>query len=177
MRNKGLCQTQESLGLCLGPDFRNLLVRTTGSHTGRFEIVKTARGFYRLLNEFSQGNPAVAMHYWLESLKMRRNRRVEVSLFSKPDDTALRDLDERQLFALTAIAQHDNLNADELARVVEIEPGLCRLDLAYLSDKGFLKWRRMRGLQNKYFYQYNFTIDGEETNAQFMRLPSAAKAG
>ena len=47
----------------------------------------------------------------------------------------------------------------------------------YLSGKGFLKMRRMRGLQNEYFYQYSFTIDGEKTKAQFMRLPSAAGAG
>ena len=49
----------------------------------------------------------------------------------------------------------------------------------YLSGKGFLKLRRMRGLQNEYFYQYSFTIDGEKTKAQFMRLPSAnaARAG
>ena len=47
----------------------------------------------------------------------------------------------------------------------------------FLSDKSFLKLRRMRGLQNEYFYQYSFTIDGEKTKAQFMRLPSAARAG
>ena len=47
----------------------------------------------------------------------------------------------------------------------------------YLSGKGFLKLRRMRGLQNEYFYQYSFTIDGERTKAQFMRLPSTARAG
>ena len=46
----------------------------------------------------------------------------------------------------------------------------------YLSGKGFLKLRRMRGLQNEYFYQYSFTIDGEKTKAQFMRLPSASAA-
>ena len=49
----------------------------------------------------------------------------------------------------------------------------------YLSGKGFLKLRRMRGLQNEYFYIYSFTIDGEKTKAQFMRLQTAgaAKAG
>ena len=47
----------------------------------------------------------------------------------------------------------------------------------YLPGKGFLKSRRMRGLLNEYFYQYSFKIDGEKTKAQFMRLPSAAKAG
>ena len=49
----------------------------------------------------------------------------------------------------------------------------------YLSGKGFLKLRRMRGLQNEYFYQYSFTIDGEKMKAQFMRLEAAggAKAG
>ena len=35
----------------------------------------------------------------------------------------------------------------------------------------------MRGLQNEYFYQYSFTIDGEKTKAQFMRLAGAARAG
>jgi len=120
------------------PDFRNLLVRTSGHQNGRFEIVKTARGFYRLLTEFSQGNPWVSMHYWLHSLKPRGRRQVEVALFEKPDETALRELDERQLFALTAIAQHDNLNAEELGRVVEVEPGLCQLDLSYLMEQGFI---------------------------------------
>ena len=31
--------------------------------------------------------------------------------------------------------------------------------------------------ENDYFYKYSFTIDGKETKAQFMRLPSAARAG
>ena len=47
----------------------------------------------------------------------------------------------------------------------------------YLSGKGFLKMRRMRGLQNDYFYQYSFTIEDEKTKAQLMRLLSAARAG
>ena len=56
--------------------------------------------------------------------------------------------------------------------------GLARSQVSiYLSGMGFLKMRRMRGLQNEYFYQYSFTIDGEKTKAQFIRLPSAARPG
>ena len=46
----------------------------------------------------------------------------------------------------------------------------------YLSGKGFLKVRRMRGLQNEYFNQYSFAINGEKTKAQFMRVPAAEGA-
>ena len=46
----------------------------------------------------------------------------------------------------------------------------------YLSGKGFLKVRRMRGLQNEYFYQYSFTVDGAKTKAQFIRAPATAPA-
>ena len=46
----------------------------------------------------------------------------------------------------------------------------------YLSGKGFLKARRMRGLQNEYFYQYSFTVDGAKTKAQFIRAPATAPA-
>ena len=80
--------------------------------------------------------------------------------------------------ALERLAEEDASTQQEVDVAAAEALGLTQSQVSiYLSGKGFLKLRRMRGLQNEYFYQYSFTIDGEKTKAQFMRLPRAAKEG
>ncbi len=128
-------QRAASVGLAL--DFSNLVVAQRAVQAdGRYELVKTARGFFRILTDYCGGNPRVALHYWRSSLRPTGARTAEVVLFSRPDDSAIKGLGERQLFALTAIAQHGALSVPELSRVVDVAPGLCALDLSFLESRG-----------------------------------------
>lgn len=128
-------QRAASVGLAL--DFSNLVVAQRAVQAdGRYELVKTARGFFRILTDYCGGNPRVALHYWRSSLRPTGARSAEVVLFSRPDDSAIKSLGERQLFALTAIAQHGALSVPELSRVVDVAPGLCALDLSFLESRG-----------------------------------------
>src|SRR5690606_2811676 len=79
-----------------------------------YEIVKTSNGYFRLLHEFSDGNPRVALLYWLRSLKYDANREaMQVSLFQRPTPGVLTGVSNDHLFALAAIAQHGSLAASE----------------------------------------------------------------
>ena len=123
-------------------DFRTLATAGRMSTSeNRFELVRTARGFYRMLTEFTGGIPELALLYWERSLKPRSARRVEVGLFAQPDDSAAQQLGEREMFALTALVQHGALTGDELARVVGVSEGLCDVDLEFLQSIGLVNIR------------------------------------
>lgn len=116
-------------------DFRTLATagRVTATQKS-FELVRTARGFFRMLTEYTGGNPELSLLYWRQSLKPKSARRVEVGLFPRPSEDVLQRLGERELFALTAIVQHGALTAGELSQVVDVPAGLCEMDLAFLRN-------------------------------------------
>ena len=101
--------------------------------------VRSAVGYYHLLEEVSSGNPAVAMDCWLRSLFIH-NERVEVRLF---DNTGhinnLRGLPEEGRFTLTALVQHGELSVTELARVLNIGESLAAELLWELGSLGLLR--------------------------------------
>ena len=115
-------------------NFQNLVVSNNRGGSHYVEVIKTAAGYYRLLAEYSEGNPTVAMHYWLHSVQDAGRDRVDVSLFRRPDDRAIKQLTDNQLFVLTALVQHGRLNAKEISRVTAVDVGICQTELNYLAE-------------------------------------------
>jgi hypothetical protein len=105
----------------------------------RTAIVQTEEGFYRLLTELAAGNPRVLLHYWLASVVPSDTQRVWVWLCERPTPTCIDPLTTSQLFALTALAQHQSLTAEEIAETIAIEVEAVRLDLEQLSEAGLIR--------------------------------------
>ncbi len=99
-----------------------------------YELVQSSKGYFRLLHEFSQGNPSVALTFWLRSLTADDDNTLRVGLFPRPSLETLQQLDDDYLFALAAIAQHGALNADEVARTIHASPSESEMILKYLAD-------------------------------------------
>ncbi|EYF03018.1 AAA family ATPase [Chondromyces apiculatus] len=76
---------------------------------------ETERDFNRLLWDYSQGVPRVALHYWLASLRPDGERRLRVRLFHGPSEDTLEDLSEIERFVLASVVWHDSLTPQEAA--------------------------------------------------------------
>ncbi|MEL6179808.1 MAG: hypothetical protein AAFS10_12690, partial [Myxococcota bacterium] len=114
------------------------LTATNDSETDEAASVRSAVGYYHLLEEVSHGNPAVAMDCWLRSLFVHGDR-IEVRLFDNTGHVNnLRSLPEEARFALTALLQHGELNVAELARVLNIGESLAAELLWELGRLGLL---------------------------------------
>jgi hypothetical protein len=125
--------------------FTDLVVAHEEGESDFYEIIKTANGYFRLLHEFSNGNPAVALIYWERSVKMEPDGTLAVTLFRRPPSSALSQLSDDHLFALTAIAQHGALNPTEIAQVINSEVGFCDMALNFFDELNIIEIDRRTG--------------------------------
>ena len=104
-----------------------------------YEIVRTSKGYFRLLHEFAKGNPRVALTFWLRSLHLDATSTIQVELFSRPSLKTLKSLSKDDLFALAAIAQHESLRPDEIATIIHAYEGDCEMIVEYLTDSEIIE--------------------------------------
>jgi hypothetical protein len=115
--------------------FTDLVVTHDEGDQDFYEIIKTANGYFRLLHEFSGGNPMVALRFWRRSIKADSDGAIQVSLFRKPSMNPLKELSDDYLFALAAIAQHGALGAVELADIINSDQAFCEMALNYFEER------------------------------------------
>lgn len=89
----------------IAPSFEGLVVPRAEALESP-EEGRSETGYYRLLWDFSRGNPAVAQHAFRESLFVAGPRTV-VRLFEEPAPSEIEDLSPPLLFVLRAIVQLD----------------------------------------------------------------------
>lgn len=111
-----------------------------GREDAFYEVVKSAKGYFRYLHEFSGGNPRIAMLYWLRSLRRTDDEDVlAVTLFNRPRKSVFSGMSDDHWFVLTALAQHDELNAREIADVINSDEGFCALALNFFWECGIVE--------------------------------------
>jgi len=104
-----------------------------------FEVIRTAAGYYRLLSEYAEGNPRVAMHFWLRSLMPKGEGDADVRLFERPDPKLCTSWSTAQVFALAALAQHAELRIPELCAVIAAERDEVETEIERLRDRGVVR--------------------------------------
>ncbi len=119
--------------------FTDLVITHDEGENDFYEIIKTANGYFRLLHEFSGGNPMVALEFWKRSVKSDGDGIIQVSLFSKPSMRPVQQLSDEYLFALAAIAQHGALGAGELAEIINSERAFCEMALNYFEERDIVE--------------------------------------
>jgi hypothetical protein len=120
-------------------EFEELLLDAEESSTGGFELVASADGFFRLLWEVSRGNPRVATYLWLRALTPVTPKKLRVGLIREEPAAALEKMDPELLFALAAVAQHENLSYDELRQALNASVDEAAHAGRYLGEQGFLE--------------------------------------
>lgn len=80
----------------------------------------------------------MAMIYWVRSLRLKEgdNKRLEVNLFKQPQTSDIEALEDGHWFVLTAIAQHGELNAVEVAEITNLEVSFCALAFNFFEGRG-----------------------------------------
>ncbi|MEM9692071.1 MAG: AAA family ATPase [Myxococcota bacterium] len=77
-------------------------------------MARAQRGYYRLLWDYSLGNPAVSLHFWRASLREGQGGRHLVRLFDPPSTDDLERLPDSTVFVLRAIVQLERASSDDV---------------------------------------------------------------
>lgn len=132
------------------PRFDSMLQRPASGPDGARMLERTERAYWQLLAEASQGNPTVAVRLWVDGLRAAdANTALAVTVPQTRDTRELEALEDADLFALTALILHDDMDVHEMGRVLNIREGhvrsICRtleqLTLISETDAGRYKVR------------------------------------
>lgn len=116
--------------------YDDLLVDDVHDGNQSARILTTMRDYNRLIWDYSEGSPRVALHVWGRSLVHDGPGRVRVRLFTNPDAQALDVLEEPPLFVLAAIVWHASLSLDEAAVTLALSRRSCEAAFQRLVDHG-----------------------------------------
>lgn len=120
----------------LSATYEDLVVDRMEGVSAQATMLETEEGYTRLLWDYADGNPRVALHFWLRSVVPETPRRVRVRLFRAPDPDRLERGGETALFILAAVVNHENLTLAETAEVTSFTPSLCRIHLDRFHEIG-----------------------------------------
>jgi hypothetical protein len=116
-----------------------LLHTTTSVAPGGADVdVRNADRYQRLVWDYADGNPRVALHFFRLSLVWSQGLTVGVRLFPMPEVDALEPFETRTWFALACVVQHENLSVDDAAASLRFPRHECAWALRLLQDHGFL---------------------------------------
>ncbi len=95
--------------------------------------------YYRLLWDYANGNPAIALHFWRESLKMDDDERHVVRLFRPPDTADIDRLPDDALFVLRAVVQLELATAADVVAGTMLPIDRVADSLRYALNRGYLE--------------------------------------
>jgi hypothetical protein len=99
-------------------------------------VLRTEGEYLRLLWDYADGNPRIAIHYWLRSLVVTENDELRVRLFAGPNEDELEALHEQSGFLLAAIVLHESLTEHEAALTCGLSRPTAAALLSYLRQRG-----------------------------------------
>ena len=121
------------------PNYGDLVVDRMEGVSAQARLIESEEGYTRLLWDYSDGNPRVALHFYLRSLVPDSPTSAKVRLFKGPPVEQLGSFDEAALFSLAAIVTHENATLGETAMVTGFSERLCRIHLDRLLELGALR--------------------------------------
>ncbi len=101
-------------------------------------LVRARNEFFRLLADYSEGNPRLATWFWRKALDVV-DQEARVRLFAGPEANKLDDLHDDARFALGALVLHVDMSADELANVLRLEPSRAAAILDVLRRRNLVE--------------------------------------
>jgi hypothetical protein len=100
---------------------------------------RTEASYYRLLWDFSKGNPAVALHAFRESLFRDENGDVVVRLFKEPSPEEIEALTLSQLFILRTIVQLELALLPEIERATQLPLDDVEDAVRFCASRGYVE--------------------------------------
>ena len=119
--------------------YRDLLDRDVHPMELDLELKRTRERYLRLLWDYTDGIPALALHFWLRSLVPGEGKTATVRLFEGPEADQLEHLSELSRFVLAAVLTHEVLTLEEAERVLQMPAKRCLSVLELLRAQGYLQ--------------------------------------
>lgn len=118
--------------------YEDLVVDRMEGVSAQSVLLQTEEGYTRLLWDYADGNPRVALHFWLRSVVPESEHRVRVRLFRAPESEFLEHGGLDGLFVLAAVVNHENLSLTEAEAVTRFPLSFCRIHLERFREIGAL---------------------------------------
>jgi hypothetical protein len=113
-------------------------------YKNRPEESVTQIGLAALFNSYfnySEGVPGVAINAWLSNIIKVEGQNIYIRKPEMPDVEMLEKMNEDWLVLVALFVQHKNINAEKLARILEITPVEAEKRIDNLSNAGILEQR------------------------------------
>ncbi|MFO7562742.1 MAG: AAA family ATPase [Enhygromyxa sp.] len=105
------------------------------------EAQRAELGYFRILWDYAKGNPAVALHFWRESLWIAADdeqREVKVRLFQEPRTAALEEVGATMHFVLRAVVQLEVASPADLVACTQLPPADVADALRFALARGWI---------------------------------------
>ncbi|PKF63122.1 AAA family ATPase [Psychromonas sp. psych-6C06] len=105
------------------------------------EDQRACHGFYRILWDYSDGNPTVALRFFRRSLfKNSETNTVQVRLFQIPSSEGLEKMPKPMLAVLRSIVQLEVASPEELTDCTRLSINEVISTLRYFQSRGYIEW-------------------------------------
>jgi hypothetical protein len=102
------------------------------------ELERSVDRYHRLVWDYADGNPRIALHFFRLSLVWTTGREVSVRLFPMPSVEALEEFEWRTWLVLACLVQHENLVVADAMASLRFPEAECARALQLLHQRGFL---------------------------------------
>ena len=119
--------------------YDDLVIAKADEENREMQLLSTAQEYARLLWDFAEGSPSVALDAWRRSLVPTAARKLRVRLFQRPNETFLEKLDDVSRFALAAIMWNENVTAAEAARCLDLPVASVESALRRFHEHGVVR--------------------------------------
>lgn len=113
---------------------------SVGAHGSVEQADRNSDRFHRLIWDYADGNPRVALHFFRLALVAdpQHPQRVDVRLFPMPEAQSLERFKLRTQFVLACLVQHENITAQEACDSLRFSLHEVTRSLALLRQEGYL---------------------------------------
>jgi len=132
--------TKRTAAAEIDPDFDQLVLpRQLDEMVYEVEGDRKRAGFSRILWDSSDGNPAVALRLWCESLTVDDAGKVVVQLFPQRDTSELEGLNLTSRFVLRSIVQMEYAEPEVIVDALRLPPGDIRAAIRFALVRGYIE--------------------------------------
>lgn len=104
------------------------------------EEERARNGFYRILWDYSDGNPTVALRFFRRSLFESKQGHVKVRLFVIPSSEGLEKMPKPMLAVLRSIVQLETASTEALINSTQLSIDEVISTLRYFQSRGYIEW-------------------------------------
>jgi len=119
--------------------YDDLIVDKMEGVEGQAQLISTQQDYSRLIWDYADGCPEVALLCWRNSLQPDGPNRLRVRLFRLPNANALEALNDPERFLLASVVWHGSITASDAVVSLNMSMSQCMASIEKLIDDGVLE--------------------------------------